>query len=222
MIDCPNGDVRDLLPDYLHDRLESSARMSVEQHLAGCAACRDELALLRDLRGTLQRAPRIDVAAVAAAIPAYRPAARKGWTTGWRVAAAVAAIVVGGASIALLNRMQTHEQTAQSPETAPPNLAPYVGPTSTPAITPQTMPAPQAAPSVVRATPSATREEPLEKPAPAPSGQELAMAGGTIADLSDGELSDLLGDIESLDAVPSAEVESTESLLTGRHRGRHD
>ena len=124
MIDCPNGDVRDLLPDYLHDRLESSARMSVERHLAGCAACRDELALLRDLRGTLQRAPRIDVAAVAAAIPAYRPAARKGWTTGWRVAAAVAAIVVGGASIALLNRMQTHEQTAQGPETAPPNLAP--------------------------------------------------------------------------------------------------
>jgi len=92
MIDCPNGDVRDLLPDYLHDRLESSARMSVERHLADCAVCRDELALLRDLRGTLQRAPRIDVAAVAAAIPAYRPAARKSWASGWRIAAAITVI----------------------------------------------------------------------------------------------------------------------------------
>jgi anti-sigma factor RsiW len=95
MIDCPNGDVRDLLPDYLHDRLGSTARASVERHLAGCAACRDELGLLRDLRGTLQRAPRIDVAAVAAAIPAYRPAARKSRAGGWRIAAAIAAIAVG-------------------------------------------------------------------------------------------------------------------------------
>jgi len=222
MIDCPNGDVRDLLPDYLHDRLESSARMSVEQHLAGCAACREELALLRDLRGTLQHAPRIDVAAVAAAIPAYRPAARKGWASGWRVAAAITAIAVGGASIAVLSRMQRHEQIAGAPVTVPPNLAPYVGPTENPATTPQPMPAPQPAPVVAGATPSVTHPEPSVKPAPAPSGQELAMAGGTIADLSDGELSDLLGDIESLDAVPSTEVESTESLLTGRHRGRHD
>jgi hypothetical protein len=63
---------------------------------------------------------------------------------------------------------------------------------------------------------------PAVKSAPAPKGEELAMAGGTIADLSDGELSDLIGDLESLDAVPSADVESTESFLTGRHRGRHD
>ena len=221
MIDCPNGDVRDLLPDYLHDRLESSARMSVERHLAGCAACRDELTLLRDLRGTLQRAPRIDVAAVAAAIPAYRPAARKSWASGWRVAAAITAIAVGGASFALLNRVQNQEQTARGPVT-PPNLAPYLGPTSTPPIAPQPVPVQPSTPAVARAEPSVTHAEPSTKAAPAPRGEELAMAGGTIADLSDGELSDLLGDIESLDAVPSTEVESTESLLTGRHRGRHD
>lgn len=221
MIDCPNGDVRDLLPDYLHDRLESSARMSVEQHLAGCAACRDELALLRDLRGTLRRAPRIDVAALAAAIPAYRPAARKGWATGWRVAAAIAAIVVGGASVALLNRVQSDKQVAQGP-VAQPNLAPYIGRTSTPATAPKTMPVQATTPAVAHADSSVTHTDPTTKAAPAPRGEELAMAGGTIADLSDGELSDLLGDIESLDAVPSTEVESTESLLTGRHRGRHD
>jgi len=222
MIDCPNGDVRDLLPDYLHDRLESSARMSVEQHLAGCAACRDELALLRDLRGTLQRAPRIDVAAVAAAIPAYRPAARKSWATGWRAAAAITAIAVGGASIALLNQARKHEQIAQGPVTPPPNLAPYIGPAATSPTAPQPTAVPKPVPTVAHADSSITHPGPATKSAPAPRGEEVAMSGGTIADLSDGELSDLLGDIESLDAVPSTEVESTESLLTGRHRGRHD
>ena len=56
---------------------------------------------------------------------------------------------------------------------------------------------------------------------PTPQGQELAIAGGSISDLSDGELSNLIGDLDSLDAVPSTDVESTESLLTGGHRGRH-
>ena len=40
MIDCPNGDVRDALPDYLHDRLDTARRRQVESHLAGCDACR--------------------------------------------------------------------------------------------------------------------------------------------------------------------------------------
>lgn len=219
MIDCPNGDVRDLLPDYLHDRLESSARLSVERHLAECAACRDELALLRDLRGTLQRAPRIDVAAVAAAIPAYRVPARKSWASGWRAAAAITAIAVGGTSIALLSHMQKQEQLALSPVAPPTTRAPEAGATRAPAsISPAVTPphaVPQPAP-----TPA---HEPLPvKGDPTPQGQELAIAGGNISDLSDGELSDLIGDLDSLDAVPSTDVESTESLLTGRRRGRHE
>src|SRR5689334_6370511 len=118
MTDCPNGELRDLLPDYLHDRLDSSARGAVERHLAECTACRDELALLRELRGTLQRAPRIDVAAVAAAIPAYRPAPRKHVAGGWRVAAAIAAIAVGGASLTLLGHESNSRQVAVAPAPA--------------------------------------------------------------------------------------------------------
>jgi hypothetical protein len=57
---------------------------------------------------------------------------------------------------------------------------------------------------------------------PVARGEELAMGGGAIADLSDGELSALLGDLESLDALPSTDVESAESLLSDRHRGRHE
>jgi anti-sigma factor RsiW len=217
MIACPNGDVRDLLPDYLHDRLESSARASVERHLAGCQACRDELALLRDLRGTLQRAPRIDVAAVAAAIPAYRPAARQSRAGGWRIAAAIAAIAVGGTSLALLQRTTHPKQVAQMPGASPMHQAPaVVGATTAPTVIPgPTQPDSPRGPALAHAAPSTQSDL-------VPRGEELAVAGGSISDLSDSELSDLIGDLDSLDALPSTDVESTESLLSGRHRGRHD
>jgi hypothetical protein len=221
MIDCPNGDVRDLLPDYLHDRLASSARTSVERHLAECAACRDELALLRDLRGALNRAPRIDVAAVAAAIPAYRPPARKSWATGWRAAAAIAAIAAGGASFALLTRSGQPPTIAQGPAAAPASQTHGVGPAAPPTATAQ-LPEPAEPRPVASSASAAPRTGGAAKSVEMPGGEELAIASGTIADLSDGELSDLIGDLDSLDAVPSTDVEVTESLLTGRHRGRHE
>jgi len=220
MIDCPNGAVRDLLPDYLHDRLEASARGSVERHLAECAACRDELALLRDLRGTLRRAPRIDVAAVAAAIPAYQPPARTTWSTGWRAAAAITAIVIGGTSMVLLGGRQKQAQLAQNPVASASHTSAVGEGTSTAPVA--IAPAPTRSQPVTPRVPEQAHEAPSARSVPAGSREELAMAGGTIADLSDGELSDLIGDLESLDAVPSTEVESTESLLTGRHRGRHE
>ena len=39
--------------------------------------------------------------------------------------------------------------------------------------------------------------------------RELAMGGGSLGDLDDRQLATLLKDIESLDAVPSVEVENT-------------
>ena len=76
MNDCPNGDIRDLLPDLLHGRLDASERARVESHVATCAACSAELGLLRDLRTTMRRVPAIDASAIAAAIPAVsRPRA---------------------------------------------------------------------------------------------------------------------------------------------------
>ena len=102
MIDCPNGDLRDALPDYVNDRLHASRRVEVERHLEACAACRDEVELLCELRAAMRRSPTVNADAIAAAIPPYRAPVRRGWTTGWRAAAAIAAITVGGASIALL------------------------------------------------------------------------------------------------------------------------
>jgi anti-sigma factor RsiW len=210
MIDCPNGDVRDMLPDYLHDRLEPSARVLVERHLAGCTACRAELDLLRELRGTLRRAPRVDVASIAASIPPYRAPAQKGWAVGWRAAAAVVAIALGGTSIALWQR-----STRSSPVAEPPTAVVAAAPAPTvaapePAVAPR--PSEQASPSGAPVSPprSTTR---------ARDGEELAMGGATITDLSDGELSALLQDIESLDALPSTEVEASEPGLPVGHGG---
>ena len=102
MIDCPNGGVRDALPDYLHDRLASGASRRGRVAPRELRSSRAELSLLRDLRATMRRAPVVDVAAIAAAIPPHRERANRTWVTSWRAAAAVVAIAVGGTSIALL------------------------------------------------------------------------------------------------------------------------
>jgi anti-sigma factor RsiW len=201
MIDCPNGDIRDLLPDLLHDRLGAAERVRVEQHVAACDACTAELSLLRALRSTLRRAPSIDTAAIAASIPAYRaPMQQRSWG-GWRAAAAITAIAVGGTSIAVAR-----------------GWAPSVGPTVA-STRPETAAVAMVQPSISsgsagRAAPAAT---PIVKPSapaaasesPAAEPVSLAMTGGAIGDLSDGELATLVSEIESLDALPSEDVIST-------------
>ena len=98
MTDCPNAEIRDLLPDLLHGRLDADARALVEAHLRDCADCRQELALLRDLRGAAP-SPRVDIQAITAALPVYR--ARRTWASpAWRVAAAILFLAIGGSTVA--------------------------------------------------------------------------------------------------------------------------
>jgi anti-sigma factor RsiW len=207
MIDCPNGGIRDLLPDLLHGRLDASDRARVEQHVASCDACVAELALLRDLRSTMRRAPVIDTVAIAAAIPAYRAPVRQRAWGGWRAAAAIAAVAVGGTSIAIAGReWQTgvgsegstsavHAESIAVSRSAPSIASESAGRSSAPiAESPQQSTPKGAAPSTVA--------EPVS----------LAMTGGAIGELSDRELSTLLDEIETLDALPSEEVESAGAL----------
>src|SRR5258705_3310501 len=154
MTDCPNGDVRDLLPDLLHDRLTPDVRREVEAHVRACADCSQELALLRQMRTSLRGAPAVVVASIAAAIPPYRAPARRSWG-GWRVAAAIMILAAGGTSVAVLGGRGD-----------------------------------------------------VAAPAPVFASRELAMGSGPISDLDDAELSTLLKDLATLDAVPSADVEN--------------
>ena len=208
MNDCPNGDVRDLLPEYLHERLDAESRARVHAHLTGCADCRAELALLRDARAVLHVAPFLDLTAIEAAIPTYRAPVRRSWV-GWRVAAAVTVMIAGGTSVVV---MQSHAVRPDSTVAVNVKPAPVAEVPATPApevgtpvsVTP-------VAPRVVASKPVVPAET-HTVPAAAPvarESRELATGGGALNDLSDGELASLLRDIESLDAVPSAEVETT-------------
>ena len=187
MTDCPNGDVRDLLPDLLHDRLAPAVRREVEAHVRDCAECRDELALLRSMRSSLRRAPAIDVAAIAAAIPPYR-AARRTWG-GWRVAAAIVILAAGGTSVAVLQRGAIGARDTTTASVA-------VGRSATA----------EAPVSVARedsAVPAATAS---------PAPRELALASSSVGDLDDAELSALLKDLATVDVLPPADVEPTPAI----------
>ena len=50
MTDCSSAEMRDRLPDLLHERLDPSARAAVMAHVADCQDCDLELALLREAR----------------------------------------------------------------------------------------------------------------------------------------------------------------------------
>ncbi len=200
MNDCPNGDIRDLLPDLLHERLDSAARRTVELHLASCADCRAELALLHDVRASLRVSPGLDLAAIGAAIPPHRVRATRVWSD-WRIAASLMLLAAGAASVAVLNRSpapSTVDITAVAAPSVPSAPAPMRADTHAVAggvATPMSSQQPDK--SVL---PERTRE--------LASTRELHVVDGSLGDLSETELTSLLKEIEALDALPSTDVES--------------
>lgn len=160
MNDCPNGEIRDLLPDLLSGRLGEAEHAEVEAHVRECVDCQEELELLRSMRSALRRAPAVDVDRILAGISPYRAPARlvtsKSWR-GWRIAAAVALLAAGGASVVV----------ARHGDEVPASVATVAG-----------------------------------------APRELALSGGSIGDLDDSELSALIDDIGTLNAVTPADVDN--------------
>jgi anti-sigma factor RsiW len=102
MSDCANIEIRELLPEYLHDRLDAAARARVAAHLSGCEECAAELATLQAVQRAYSRVPAIDTAAIVRALP--RPKAPVRVTRrpiAWQIAAAVSFISLGGISLAV-------------------------------------------------------------------------------------------------------------------------
>src|SRR5262245_54420617 len=104
MNDCLNAEMRDRLPDLLHDRLAADVRATVTAHVSTCVDCREELELLRHLQtALLANTPRVEVGYVVGALPKppahIKPlpqrASRRTWSD-WRIAAAVTLLVAGG------------------------------------------------------------------------------------------------------------------------------
>lgn len=217
MNDCPNAEIRDRLPDLLHERLDPAARAEVVTHVEGCLDCRAELELLRQLRVTLlHTTPRVDVARIVAALPSSARVVRRHRTwVDWRIAAAVTVIAIGGGSAVVLSHRGSGvgaDSLATSPVSAP------RAPLETTGV------------AVAQATPvdsTAPRKSPSTEPvAPAPNTAKAAAQGldmtGRLGDLSDDELQALLGDISKMDATPMVEPEHVAVPITTRNGTTND
>jgi anti-sigma factor RsiW len=192
MNDCPNADMRDLLPDLLHDRLTATVRAEVTAHVASCEDCREELALLRSLHAVVTVTPRIDVAYVVNALPKpprrdVTPIATRHRTwTDWRIAAAVTLMVAGGGSVALLNRT--------------PNVVDSVG---------VALVAPVRDSQTASSKTVASTAEPAGNATGSSESADAVElgAGGRLADLDDAQLKALIDEIGQMKAVPISEPE---------------
>jgi anti-sigma factor RsiW len=204
MNDCLNADIRDQLPDLLHDRLDASERAAVMAHVDACVDCRAELELLRGIHGMLvSQAPGVDVDAVVRALPArvaqpIRVAPRRRVWTDWRIAAAVTVLAVGGGSFAVIR--QGEVPTAADSGFASASSTGHTGQAATDTSAPQGARA--AADGAVRSANSSQQNT-------AASADDRNGLGTTahLADLNERQLQALLDQIDQLQAVPITDPE---------------
>jgi anti-sigma factor RsiW len=206
MIDCPKGEIRDRLPEYVHGTLGLAERAQVEAHLAGCTACRDEVALLRTVRAAvMRRTPVVDTARVAAAVNAARSMPktkpemsrmRRPMPPYFRYAAAAALVIATGALGYLAGRATTKPQVSQVPGTMPLQHPIPQAPVPAPATAPQIAVAPAPAPVVKSA----------------PAGLTF---GGGVAGLSSAQVNSLLGDLDRVAPVLDDDPEPDLDLGSG-------
>ena len=207
MNDCQNAEIRDQLPDLLHDRLGAHQRAAMLAHVESCADCREELELLRSARAMLHAAtPNVDVNWVVNALPAAAPRAlrverrRPVWGD-WRIAAAVTLLVAGGGSFAVLR--QQHDRVPAAINAAAVN-------TATAGVPARPDSAGAAEPSRVAAASSPTRDNVI--------ASEAGLGSGRLGDLSEQQLAKLLDEIDHLQAMPITDPEPV-SLRVGGDNG---
>jgi hypothetical protein len=208
MNDCPNAEIRDQLPDLLHDRLDVSMRAAVMAHVDDCVDCRSELELLRGVQGMLAaRTPRVDINYVVNALPKRAPQSvrviprRPVWTD-WRIAAAVTVLVVGGGSFAVLR------QSGVGPGVVPPAVSVSE---ATPAASDSMGRSPVVPAESIGRVADAGRSQTVSPGASAAASDQGASAGlattARLADLNERQLQALLDQIDQLQAVPITEPE---------------
>ena len=198
MNECANASIRDLLPLHLNGRLPAAERDVVASHLEDCAACREEVELLRATRKALHRGPAVDAARIARAVPPYqantpggdpgviRLSSRRRASPLWRIAAAAALVVGGGAALAI------HQASSSSPQAV--IAAGESG-------EPRTDSVEQAQNQAASASPQGRSSEMSQSPEVTP---QLTFGGG-LDGLSDEDLVALIAAFDDEDMIPSAE-----------------
>lgn len=97
-------DNKELLVSYLYDEANGHDRGAFERHLASCAECREELAELRSMRGSLASwaPPEPDFGFRIVRGAAAPPPRRFGYSPAWGLAAAAVLVLAVAAAIANL------------------------------------------------------------------------------------------------------------------------
>jgi hypothetical protein len=198
MNNCIDTEIQEMLPDLAHGSLDDRARRRVEAHLAGCESCREDLDVIRMVKGAAVFAPAIDVDRVVRQIPPYRmivPGAGKPARTRvvqWLVAAGLVLAVVGGGSL------MVSRQGARTPQIA----------TAIPDSSKQVVakvPAESVPPAIGQTTTNAA----------APAHAHALALASNLDDLSDGNIQQLMSDMDQFDALPAAEPEPVIAVDSG-------
>ena len=201
MTNCPNETMRDLLPLLAHDALEGSEAELVRAHVASCAACSAELQLLERAAALFSAAtPAIDTGAILAKLPtapSVRPTLRveQGSLAARRPSRVPRYALAAAASLLL---MATISVTVLRPIFTGTNAGVDTASVDTGAV--GTAP-------VASATTS-TAAEPV------------AIVGGTeLSDLGVDELTQLLNELDQMDANVAAEPRSLREPITSGSEG---
>lgn len=175
MSDCGSTEIRDMLPAYLHLRLRVMERALVDAHLAACEECQLELAMLTTVRDAMRL--RTPAIDTAAIVRALPKPQRPRAVRPWmlRLAAVLSFISVGGVSLFVARSFYDGGSIAEISDSGQ---------------------------SSSSADSVAPRGSAL---LPASSGSPGLTVGGGVADLGTDELEQLLGALESLESVPSAD-----------------
>lgn len=204
MNDCPDGEMRDLLPGYVHGTLSVAERTAVAAHLGACEDCSAEVELIAAAARSFA-APGVDVDRILRALPAAprgmrATGTRRSFAVGLgRVAAAIGVIAIGAFSVVAL-RGRFGSQASGTVASAPASAGGSV-PTLVAA-------APDHRASRVAAE-SAARASTSHAVARAPAASRVAISfGGGLSDLTDDQLDTLLGELDAIEALPSAEPET--------------
>ncbi len=192
MTEMTHDEIRELLPDLLHGGLSADVRAAVEIHLASCAECAEELAVLRMVKDAPSFAPAIDAVKIASQIAPYgavvqgEPVRVREWRLVATLAAAVilvSIVIWRGAPAVARNDQQV--AVAHTPASSSNTVAPARNPG--PAVLPA-------------AAPSASQKVEV-RPV-----HELQLAEG-LDGISDGGVAQLLKEMNNLEALPSADPE---------------
>jgi hypothetical protein len=196
MSDCPNAEMRDRLPDLLHERLDEGARAAILAHVDDCVDCHLELALLREARIALSPSGvvSVDVMSIARLVvertgrspsPSV-PSRRHARWGDWRIAASIVLLAIGAGGFAIERGTRQRQSVVPVVSTA----APIVQMPNAGASTSVAIPADRGRdqPNAVASIKSA----------------ELSAAGG-VSELSESDLQSLLESLNDLDAVPPTE-----------------